>query len=111
MKRVVWFGLGAVAGAAGTVWVEGQVRRRLDALGPDHVVVVAGATARRLGRTVAEAVAEGRSTMREREDELRARRDRRAAHGSGAGSVAVPGRSSHGVRPPRDRGRVRPAAW
>jgi hypothetical protein len=80
-KRVVWFGLGAAAGASGVVWAEQQVRRRLDDLGPDHVVQVAGRSARRLGRSVLDAVAEGRSTMLDTEDELRARRDRRLAEG------------------------------
>ncbi len=80
-KRVVWFGLGAAAGASGVVWAEQQVRRRLEELGPDHVVQLAGRSARRVGRSVLDAVAEGRSTMLDTEDELRARRDRRLAEG------------------------------
>lgn len=105
-KRVVWFGIGAAAGAAGTVWAEQQVRRRMDALGPDHLVVTAGNTAKRVGRTVADAVSEGRSTMREREDELRARRDRR---GPDARDVSVrPTHRTVGSRPDRP---TRPATW
>jgi hypothetical protein len=59
-KRLVWMGIGAAAGATGTVWAQQQVRRRIDALGPDHLVVTAGNTARKVGRSVADAVSEGR---------------------------------------------------
>lgn len=81
LKRVTWFGIGAAAGATGVVWAQQQIRRRIDAMGPDHLVVAAGNQARKVskqvGRTVAGAVVEGRSAMREREDELVARRDGR----------------------------------
>lgn len=80
-KRLTWFGIGAAAGASGVVWAQQKVRRQLDALGPDHIVVTAGNHARKVtrqvGRTVTGAVNEGRSAMREREDELTARRDGR----------------------------------
>jgi len=80
-KRLTWFGIGAAAGASGIVWAQQKVRRQIDALGPDHIVVAAGTQARKVsrqvGRTVADAVVDGRSAMREREDELIARRDGR----------------------------------
>jgi hypothetical protein len=115
-KRVVWFGIGAATGAAaaaaGTVWAEQQVRRRLDALGPDHLVVTAGNTARKVGRTVVDAVSEGRTTMRDREDELRARRDRRDRGERGPvprpGHGGRPGRPDQPTRPSRP---TRPASW
>lgn len=71
MRRLFWLGVGAVAGASGTIWAEHKVRARLDQLGPEHLVVTAGNRARGMGRTVVDAVAEGRGAMREREAELR----------------------------------------
>jgi hypothetical protein len=94
-------GIGAAAGATGTVWAQQQVKRRIDALGPDHLVVSAGNTARKVGRSVADAVSEGRSTMRDREDELRARRDGRPDP-----------RSTHRAAPPPwPKKPTRPASW
>mgnify|MGYP006275987075 CR=1 FL=1 len=57
------------------MWLERKVRQRLDALQPDHALHVASERARSAGRTVVEAVAEGRDAMRPREQELLARRD------------------------------------
>lgn len=71
MRRLFWLGVGAVAGASGTIWAERKVRAQLDALAPDHLVVTAGHRARDVGRSVADAVAEGRGAMRAREAELR----------------------------------------
>ena len=71
MRRLFWLGVGAIAGASGTVWAERKVRTRLDQLAPDHLVVSAGNKARDVGRSVVDAVAEGRGAMRDREDELR----------------------------------------
>lgn len=94
MRRLVWLGIGALAGASGTVWLERKVRQRLDALQPDHAVRVAAERARTAGRTVAEAVAEGRDAMRTREQELLARRD-----GTTAPDLrVVPGGSSRTAR-------------
>lgn len=82
MRRLFWLGVGAVAGASGTVWAERRVKARLDALAPDHLVVAAGNRARDAGRSavgtgrsVLDAVADGRAAMREREAELRGRYD------------------------------------
>ena len=71
MRRLFWLGVGAVAGASGTIWAEHKVRSRLEQLGPEHLVVTAGNKARDVGRSVADAVAEGRGAMRDREAELR----------------------------------------
>ncbi len=82
MRRLFWLGVGAVAGASGTVWAERRVKARLEALQPDHLVVAAGNRALDAGRSAAgtgrsmlDAVAEGRDAMREREAELRGRYD------------------------------------
>jgi len=77
MRRLFWMGVGAVAGASGTIWTERKVRRRLDSLQPDHLVVQAGERAKDVGRSVLDAVAEGRGAMRERELQLRDRLDLR----------------------------------
>lgn len=69
--------MGAVAGAGSTVWAERKVKQRLETLQPDHAVKVAADKARQTGRTMAEAVVEGRGAMREREQELKDRRDQR----------------------------------
>lgn len=73
MRRLFWLSVGAAAGATGTIWTQRKVRSRLEDLGPEHVVVVAGRGARAVGRRVADAVSEGRSAMADREVELRER--------------------------------------
>jgi hypothetical protein len=75
MRRLFWLGVGAIAGASGTIWAEHKVRTRLEQLGPEHLVVTAGNKARDVGRSVVDAVAEGRGAMREREAELRSTYD------------------------------------
>jgi hypothetical protein len=112
-KRLTWFGLGAAAGASGVMWAQQKVRRQIDALGPDHIVVTAGNQAKKVskqvGRTVAGAVVDGRAAMREREDELLARRDGGDAH-------AWPGSTARGAArrrpdPSRPERPTRPARW
>jgi len=71
MRRLFWLGVGAVAGASGTVWAERKVRTRIEQLGPEHLAMAAGNRARDVGRSVIDAVVEGRDAMRERESELR----------------------------------------
>lgn len=97
-------GVGAVAGASGTVWAERKVRARVEALSPEHAARAAAERARGATRTLVDAVVEGRAAMREREQELRDRRDRRpdgrtdgrtdgrsAARTDGPGLRLVPG--------------------
>lgn len=64
-------GVGAVAGVSGTVWAERKVKAQLDALQPDALVITAGHKAKAVGRSVVDAVVDGRGAMREREAELR----------------------------------------
>ena len=71
MRRLFWMGVGAVAGVSGTVWAERKVKAQLDALQPDALVVTAGHKAKAVGRSVVDAVVEGRGAMRDREAELR----------------------------------------
>jgi hypothetical protein len=95
MRRLFWLGIGAVAGASGTVWAERKVRSRLEQLGPEHMVVTAGNKARDVGRSVVDAVAEGRGAMREREAELRSSYDTSGRAG------AAPHRTATGASPTR----------
>jgi hypothetical protein len=115
-KRLTWFGLGAAAGATGVMWAQQKVRRQLDALGPDHIVVAASNQARRVskqvGRTVAGAVVEGRAAMREREDELKARRDgREPTHVWPTSSARSPRRRTGRPGPASGERPTRPARW
>lgn len=73
MKRLFWLGLGAAAGAGGTIWAERKVRSRMQAMAPDQLVARAGRRAGAAGRSVVDAFTEGREAMRNREDELRGR--------------------------------------
>ncbi|MEX0767191.1 MAG: hypothetical protein WD029_01800 [Microthrixaceae bacterium] len=73
MKRLFWLSVGVAAGASGTVWVERQVKSRLESLQPEHLAVQAQKRAVSVGKHLLDAAIEGRSAMRDRESELRAR--------------------------------------
>ena len=72
IRRLVWFTSGATAGFGGAMWVRRRIRRALRRYAPENVRADASASVRRLGAGVRDAVAEGRSAMRDREAELRA---------------------------------------
>ncbi|MGH9191636.1 MAG: hypothetical protein ACRDZ0_04075 [Acidimicrobiales bacterium] len=72
IRRLVWFTSGATAGFGGAVWIRRRIRRTASRYAPEHLQAEATASVRRLGSGVRDAVAEGRSAMREREAELRA---------------------------------------
>ena len=76
-KRVVWFGVGAAAGSAGTIWTQRKVREQMEKATPAHIATVAGDATRRVGAAVRDAVVEGRQAANEREAELRGRVSRR----------------------------------
>ncbi len=68
MRRVFWMGVGAGAGVSGTVWAERKVRGQLDALAARRTGRRPRAIkAKAVGRSVVDAVADGRGAMRERE--------------------------------------------
>jgi hypothetical protein len=77
MKRLTWFVTGIAAGAAGTSYATKKVKRTAAQLAPSNVAKVTANRAKHGGRRVIDAVKEGRSAMRAREDELKARRDAR----------------------------------
>jgi hypothetical protein len=72
IRRLVWFTSGATAGLGGAVWVRRRIRRTVRRYAPEQLRADTAASVRRLGSSVRDAVAEGRSAMREREAELRA---------------------------------------
>ena len=77
MKRVTWFAAGIAAGATGATYATRKVKQTAEQLKPANVARTAGQRARAGGRLVVEAIREGRRAMRDREDELKARRDAR----------------------------------
>lgn len=80
IRRLVWFVSGIVAGVSGVLFAGRRVKRTIGAMGPVKVAGrAAEATRSRLGNVQA-AFREGRDAMRDREAELRARRDGRVDH-------------------------------
>jgi hypothetical protein len=71
IKRLTWFATGAVAGALGAGAAKRRVKARAQTLSPVRAV-------RGAGHRIHEAVTDGRSAMRVKEAELRARRDGRS---------------------------------
>jgi len=70
-KRLFWFGVGVGVGAGATVETLRRGRRAVRRAGPNAVASRFQTSVRDLGRDLRVAAAEGRSTMREREAELR----------------------------------------
>ena len=73
-KRAFWFSTGVATGAGGLVWANRRMKATLARYAPDRLGPDAAARARQLGGDVRAALAEGRTAMRQREAELRARR-------------------------------------
>lgn len=78
-KRTFWTTVGYSAGVASSLYVQKRVRRAVRRVAPPEVREVVGARgaaiadrARSVGDSVVGAVREGRRTMRQTEDELRA---------------------------------------
>jgi hypothetical protein len=76
-KRVTWFAVGAAAGAGGSLYARRKTRQAWEKVQPTNVVKVAAGKAKGAGRSVADAVREGRSAMRDKEAELREAQDLR----------------------------------
>lgn len=77
IKRLTWFAGGIAAGAAGAGYAKKKVKETASQMAPAQVAKGAVNKARAAGRSVADAVREGRQAMHHHEDELRARRDGR----------------------------------
>ncbi len=78
-NRITWFVVGAVAGAGGSVYAKRKARQAVDRMAPTNVAKVAVGKVRGTGRTMADAVREGRAAMRAKEAELREVEDARRA--------------------------------
>lgn len=72
VRRVFWIGVGFGVSS----WLHYKLRKRVrqvvSQLGPEHVAVQTAERIRRFGEDVLDAVADGRTAMRQREAELRA---------------------------------------
>ena len=77
MKRVTWFIGGVAAGAAGAGYAKRKVRETAAQIAPSSVARTAVTSVRATGRTVADALREGRIAMRRHEEEARARQEGR----------------------------------
>lgn len=77
IKRLMWFTSGVAAGAGAVVLLGKRIRRRVASLTPVKVAERGLRRARDLGESVREAVSEGATAMRQREQELRDRLDGR----------------------------------
>jgi hypothetical protein len=73
LKRVKWFATGAVAGLAGARFAKRKVKSTAAQLAPINIAKSAAAKVREKGHDVADAVREGRDSMKAREAELRSK--------------------------------------
>ncbi|MCS5688946.1 MAG: hypothetical protein VX785_09575 [Actinomycetota bacterium] len=71
LKRLRWLILGGVFGAGSSVWVRRRVRNLVERYGPVRGTATVVGTARRVGRDLREAWADGQREMRDTETELR----------------------------------------
>ena len=85
ITRATWFVAGAAAGVVGATYTRRKMRSVAAQLAPANVARGVAGRARLRGRDLVEAVREGRSAMRAKEDELRAGR------GSGGPDLLGPG--------------------
>jgi hypothetical protein len=72
IRRLFWFTTGATAGFGGAMWIRRRVLRALRQVTPERLSADVGASLRRAGTGVRDAVREGRTAMQGREAELRA---------------------------------------
>lgn len=102
-KRVIWMGLGAAAGSAGTVWAQRKVKERIDvmsdAISPEGLSRAARDRAVYIGATVRAAVEDGRMAARAADADLRALRDARL--GPQPPSTAPRATGGRAAAPPR----------
>ena len=70
-RRVFWFGMGAGMGFGTSFWLTRWVRETAARYAPQTVGTQVSTAVKGLGQDLRDAVAEGRSAMRERERDLR----------------------------------------
>jgi hypothetical protein len=77
IKRLVWFVSGIVAGVSGVLFAGRRVKRTIGSMGPVKVANRAADATRGRLSAIGDAFRDGRQAMRDREAELKARRDGR----------------------------------
>jgi len=77
IKRLIWFVSGVVAGISGVLFAGKRVKRSVTSFTPIKVAQRAAQTTRSRLSSVADAFREGRDAMRDKEFEMKAKRDGR----------------------------------
>lgn len=77
LRRTIWFTIGLATGVFGSAYAYARVRELRDKVTADGMADTVAGVARRLGTTVVDAVAEGRSAMRDAEQRIAADLDAR----------------------------------
>ena len=74
-KRLRWLLLGGIFGAGSSLWVSRQFRPLVERYAPVRGTATVAGTARRVGRDIRDAWADGQRKMRDTETELRAKQE------------------------------------
>ena len=77
IKRLIWFVAGAVAGISGVIFAGKRVKRSITSFTPVKVAQRATQSTRSRLNSVGDAFREGREAMRDKEIEMKAKRDGR----------------------------------
>jgi len=87
IKRLIWFVSGVVAGISGVLYAGKRVKRSVTSFTPVKVAQRATQTTRSRLNSVADAFREGRDAMRDKEFEMKAKRDGRVESFDQQGSL------------------------
>ena len=71
IKRLTWWAAGAAMGAAGSVYAQRKVKKKVAQLSPPLIAGTAVGVAKEVVGDVKSALRDGRAAMRDRETELR----------------------------------------
>jgi hypothetical protein len=70
-RKLLWFGTGASVGFGGAMWIRNRILRAMEAVMPRRIRRTVANQAQGVGSTLASAVREGRTAMRERESQMK----------------------------------------
>jgi hypothetical protein len=87
IKRLIWFVSGVVAGISGVLYAGKRVKRSVTSFTPIKVAQRATQTTRSRLSSVGDAFREGRDAMRDKEFEMKAKRDGRVESFDQQGSI------------------------
>jgi len=87
IKRLIWFVSGVVAGISGVLYAGKRVKRSVTSFTPIKVAQRATQTTRSRLNSIADAFREGRDAMRDKEFEMKAKRDGRVESFDQQGSL------------------------